>query len=198
MCSSTGSRSFRASSGSRSASSSIEPLRSANSTVTCLRSPSRVALEVRIFSARCLGVYASGEGERDAAGVSPAVSGIPHLLQNRDPGGNSVLHEEQIKLSRAPQPRQKFDPGGFTCWQLGHVILESPRARARNRNGGSVASALGAPGSSAKPHPQSPRAEARDRPYPESGPQRNVLRPARLSDQSHCGDAGFGQLSVFG
>jgi hypothetical protein len=29
---------------------------SANNTVTCLRSPSRALLEVRIFSARCLGV----------------------------------------------------------------------------------------------------------------------------------------------
>src|SRR5262249_42904834 len=38
----------RASSGSRSASSSIDPLRSANSTVTCLRSPSRAAREVRL------------------------------------------------------------------------------------------------------------------------------------------------------
>jgi hypothetical protein len=47
-------------SGSRSASNSIEPLRSAKSTVTCLRSPSRAALEGRIFSARCLGVYESG------------------------------------------------------------------------------------------------------------------------------------------
>jgi class 3 adenylate cyclase len=56
IASSTGSRSFRASSGSRSARSSIEPLRSAKSTVTCLRSPSRALLEVMIFSARCLGV----------------------------------------------------------------------------------------------------------------------------------------------
>jgi hypothetical protein len=47
---------LRASSGSRSASSSMEPLRSAKRTVTCLRSPSSAALEVRIFSARCLGV----------------------------------------------------------------------------------------------------------------------------------------------
>ncbi len=38
MCSSTGSRSFRASSESRSASNFIDPLRSANSTVTCFRS----------------------------------------------------------------------------------------------------------------------------------------------------------------
>src|SRR5262245_9249126 len=54
--STTASSSLRASSGSRSASRSMEPLMSANSTVTCLRSPSRAALEVRIFSARCLGV----------------------------------------------------------------------------------------------------------------------------------------------
>jgi hypothetical protein len=49
--------------GSRSASSSIEPLRSAKSTVTCLRSPSRAAFEVRIFSARCFGVYESGAAD---------------------------------------------------------------------------------------------------------------------------------------
>src|SRR5262249_34452266 len=134
MCSRTGSRILRASSGSRSASSSIEPLRSAKSTVTCLRSPSRAALDVRILSARCLGVYASGEGARDAAAVSAAVIGVPHLLQNRDPGGSSVLHEEQVKLSRAPQPRQKFDPGGFSCWHPGHVIPESPRAWVKKRN----------------------------------------------------------------
>src|SRR5215813_4444295 len=149
MCSSTGSRILRASSGSRSASNSIEPLRSAKSTVTCLRSPSRALLDVRIFSARCLGVYASGEGARDAAAVSAAVIGVPHLLQNRDPGGSSVWHEGQIKLSRAPQPRQKFDPGGFTCWHLGHVMPESPRTWARNRNGGPSVSALGAPGQEA-------------------------------------------------
>src|SRR5215475_925034 len=40
MRSNTGSRSCRTSSGSRSARSSIEPLRSANNTVTCFRSPS--------------------------------------------------------------------------------------------------------------------------------------------------------------
>jgi hypothetical protein len=35
---------------------SIEPLRSANRTVTCLRSPSRARVDMRIFSASCLGV----------------------------------------------------------------------------------------------------------------------------------------------
>jgi hypothetical protein len=34
----------------------MDPFRSANSTVTCLRSPSRALREVRIFSARCFGV----------------------------------------------------------------------------------------------------------------------------------------------
>jgi hypothetical protein len=34
----------------------MEPLRSAKSTVTCFRSPSNALFEVRIFSARCLGV----------------------------------------------------------------------------------------------------------------------------------------------
>ena len=47
-----GSRRAWAASGSRSRISSVEPLRSANSTVTCLRSPSRALLGVRIFSAR--------------------------------------------------------------------------------------------------------------------------------------------------
>jgi len=42
--------------GSVSSASSIEPFTSANNTVTCLRSPSRTACDVRIFSARCFGV----------------------------------------------------------------------------------------------------------------------------------------------
>src|SRR5262249_56512901 len=112
MCSSTGSRILRASSGSRSASNSIEPLRSAKRTVTCLRSPSSAALDVRIFSARCLGVYDSGDGARGAAAGS-AVTGVPHLLQNREPGGNSALHEEQATLSRTPKRTQKLDHVGY-------------------------------------------------------------------------------------
>src|SRR6516164_5471039 len=52
------------------ADNSIDPLRSANSTVTCLRSPSRALREVRIFSARCLGVYDCGS--RTAVPCAPA------------------------------------------------------------------------------------------------------------------------------
>src|SRR5262249_1146992 len=105
--------------------SPVEFTKSQKRTVTCLRSPSRAALEVRIFSARCLGVYDSGEGLRGAATGSP-VTGVPHLLQNREPAGRSVVQFEQGRLSRAPQPRQKFDPGGFACWHRKHVIPEPP------------------------------------------------------------------------
>src|SRR5215813_8120872 len=121
MRSSTGSRSLRASSGSRSASNSIDPLRSAKSTVTCLRSPSRAPLEVRIFSARCLGVYASGAGKRAVAPVSME-TGAPHLLQNLEPAGSGLPQEAQVKTKRAPHARQKFDSEGLACWQLGHIM----------------------------------------------------------------------------
>src|SRR6266511_30505 len=76
-----------ASSGSRSARSSIEPLRSAKSTVTCLRSPTRATPDVWIFSARCWGVYACGE----ALAAAPS-SRFPHPLQKRAPPGFSCPH----------------------------------------------------------------------------------------------------------
>src|SRR5262249_16962583 len=112
-------------SGFRRSASREESTMSQKSTVTCLRSPSRAAFEVRIFSARCLGVYDSGEGLRGAAAGSP-VTGVPHLLQNREPAGSSVVQVEQVRLSRAPQPRQKFDPGGFSCWHRKQVVPEPP------------------------------------------------------------------------
>jgi hypothetical protein len=57
--------------------SSVEPAMSAKSTVTCLRSPSRAEREVRMRSARCLGVY-----ERGACGDA-APSGRPQESQKR-------------------------------------------------------------------------------------------------------------------
>jgi hypothetical protein len=44
--------------------------------VTCLRSPSSAAFEVRIFSAKCRGVYALGESKR-AAGEAAATPACP-------------------------------------------------------------------------------------------------------------------------
>src|SRR2546427_778938 len=52
--------------------SSVESLRSAKSTVTCLRSPSRAVCAERIFSTRCGGVYVSGARSWSLAGAVAA------------------------------------------------------------------------------------------------------------------------------
>src|SRR5713101_3478101 len=119
--SSTGSRSLRASSGSRSASSSIEPFRSAKSTVTCLRSPSRAALEVRIASARCLGVYVSGEPKRAACSCG-LPTGWAHAKQNLAAAGSGVPQFPQRERSGAAHSRQNLAWGGFSVWHRGQVI----------------------------------------------------------------------------
>src|SRR5215470_8016144 len=97
----------------------MEPLRSANSTVTCLRSPSSALLEVRIFSARCLGVYASGLAKRPAGSV---VSAAPQDRQNFLPGVTGVPQLGQVASSRAPQSSQKRAPALFSAWHRGHFI----------------------------------------------------------------------------
>src|SRR5215813_240687 len=138
MRSRTGSRSLRASSGSRSASNSIEPLRSAKSTVTCLRSPSRAALEVRIFSARCFGVYDSGEASHNAAagGVGTPASAAPQLSQNLLLASTFAPQLGQPAASVAPHSRQKRAPSRLSAWHRGHFIPEPPSSWAREgRNG---------------------------------------------------------------
>ncbi len=121
MCASTGSSSVRASSGSRSAISSIEPLTSANRTVTCLRSPSSTAREVRIFSARCRGVYDPGEPKRGRPPEGPA-TGCPQSRQNLAAAGNEAPQRSQGTLSGVPQARQNLAPGELSTWHRGHVI----------------------------------------------------------------------------
>src|SRR5437867_829426 len=122
MRSITGSRSLRASSGSRSASSSIEPLRSAKRTVTCLRSPSSALLEVRIFSARCLGVYVWGELNRGSTGLAVAVSDLPQPPQNFSPPSLRKPHEGQVEANESPHSPQKRRPSRFSVWHRGQSI----------------------------------------------------------------------------
>src|SRR5204862_7518727 len=122
---SIGSRIRRASSGSRSASSSIELLRSAKRTVTCFRSPSIAVFDVRIFSARRRGVYESGEANRVLA--SPAFGGgpigWPHFLQKLCERALTVPQATQASASFVPHSGQKSASGGDGCWHRGHVIL---------------------------------------------------------------------------
>src|SRR5260370_28496767 len=97
--------------------SSIEPFTSANSTVTCLRSPSNAAFDCRILSARCLGVYARGLRARSlvvrllVAAGPPSPSALPQSAQNFAPGALSELQFEQRFDSGLPHSAQNFLPG---------------------------------------------------------------------------------------
>src|SRR6516165_4882962 len=116
MSCSTGSMTARASSGSSSRISSVDPLMSANSAVTVLRSPltaSDVGAESLRRTLLSLGGAgaAFGSGSRIAAPHSPqnfspgsmgaphfgheATSGVPQLVQNLRPSRLSLPHFEQ-------------------------------------------------------------------------------------------------------
>src|SRR5271166_2177491 len=92
MSLSAGSTIARASSGSKSCSSSVEPLISANSAVTVLRSPSRISSELASAVRRTGGFFVS--------------AGFPAM----------------IPVSELPQRPQKFSSGSLTAPQLGQFV----------------------------------------------------------------------------
>src|SRR5688572_8978590 len=114
------------SSGSRRSDSEVKPETSTKSTVTCLRSPLSALAVVRILSARCFGVYASGEAKRGCAGLS---SDTAHCPQNLFSGGLPAPHDGQIAISGAAHWPQNRAPEGFSIWHWGHFITP-PRERA--------------------------------------------------------------------
>jgi hypothetical protein len=85
-------------------------VRSAKSTVTCLRSPSRALLEVKIFSARCLGVYVSGEANLGPAAAGEAPKAAPHPPQNFTPGSFEKPHEGHASANAVPPSPQNRRP----------------------------------------------------------------------------------------
>src|SRR5882724_11919800 len=93
------------SSGSIDSERSIDPLRSAKRTVTCLRSPSSALRELRIFSARCFGVYERGSGGGLARGAS---TGRSHSKQNLALLGSSAPQAVQRTPNEAPHSRQNL------------------------------------------------------------------------------------------
>src|SRR6266478_8227606 len=107
MSFSAGSTMARASSGSRSSISSIEPLMSANNAVTVLRSPSSVSGELLSGATRTLEADPCGV-EVATAAPAPFVSGAPHLPQKSDVGGFSALHFAQCFASAFPHFAQKL------------------------------------------------------------------------------------------
>src|SRR5260370_32463783 len=97
----------RASSGSRSRINSVEPLMSANSAVTVLRSPSSASGELLSGATRTLEADHCDD-EVAAAAPAPFVSGAPHLPQKSDVGGFSALHFAQCFASAFPHFAQKL------------------------------------------------------------------------------------------
>src|SRR2546428_1899680 len=107
------------SSGSSVSDIAVKPDTSENITVTIFRSPSMALFKVRIFSARCLGVYDSGLAKRAAGSV---VSAAPQDRQNFLPGVTGVPQLGQAASSRAPQSSQKRAPASFSAWHREHFM----------------------------------------------------------------------------
>src|SRR5215472_7376298 len=106
----------RASSGSRSSIRSIEPLMSANSAVTVLRSPSR-------FSAAEASATRIGPSFDFFADAGAADSmAVPHCLQNRAPRLTAALHAGQISSSFEPQRSQNAASAGLSVLHDAHSI----------------------------------------------------------------------------
>src|SRR3984893_9321378 len=114
----------RASSGSRSSIKSIEPLISANSAVTVLRSPSGGA---PAFSAtRRRGAFCDGAGgvrvEVEVAGAATA-SEAAHSLQNFAAEGLANPQLAHRRGNGAGDSLQNFTPSGFSKPQLEQRII---------------------------------------------------------------------------
>src|SRR5260370_40614555 len=107
MIFSAGSIIARASSGSRSCSSSVEPLISAKSAVTVLRSPS-IASDAALSAATLI----SDLVEETSPFAEPI--DVPHFLQKRAPGLTDALQAGQINSSFAPHPSQNEASDGLS------------------------------------------------------------------------------------
>src|SRR5215472_11456852 len=115
----------RASSGSRSCSSSVEPLISANRAVTVLRSPSS---DASAWWALTVDRERSGTASRDAASTQ---NRAPHCLQNLASKGFSAPHFAQRAVSNwFPQPTQNLASSELSRLQVGQRIgLQHPLPR---------------------------------------------------------------------
>src|ERR1700756_2183967 len=112
MTLSAGSIIARASSGSRSSINSVEPLMSANSAVTVLRSPSAVSVSCVILIA--VDGCARGFDEAEVVAVLGA-SEAPQSPQKTSPGGFSAPHLLQRLVTALPHFPQKRRPSRISA-----------------------------------------------------------------------------------
>jgi hypothetical protein len=110
-------------------------LRVGEETVTFLRSPSRTALEVRIFSARQAGVYRLGTGPEGPAweGLRSAMPGrwARHIRHKIYTGDGLANPQAGQRGSQRPHSPQYFRPSGLSKPQLGQCIGLLPRGACR-------------------------------------------------------------------
>ncbi len=88
----------------------------------CLRSPSRATREVRIFSARCLGVYVWGAANLGPAAVGETPKAAPHPPQNFTPGSFENPQDGQARAKGEPHSAQNRRPALLALPQRGQVI----------------------------------------------------------------------------
>jgi hypothetical protein len=106
----------RASSGSRSSINSIEPLMSANSAVTVLRSPSNSAAGwSAVLSLSDAGTSVLVTGRKSEAALGDESRGAAHSPQKRAAGEFSNPHFAQHRLNGAAHCSQNFSPSGFSA-----------------------------------------------------------------------------------
>src|SRR5689334_4983637 len=122
MSFSAGSTMARASSGSRSSISSIEPLMSANSVVTVLRSPSGVAVSKESVTRT---VESADRGAVSAA-ASRRVITVEHWEQNLARGGFSAPHDGHRCANGAAHSIQNLAVSGFSTPQFEQRIRSPP------------------------------------------------------------------------
>src|SRR5277367_441806 len=113
----------RASSGSRSCSSSVEPLISANRAVTVLRSPS-IAGASEFSTATLMPDEVDRAVAFEGCPVSPPRAAA-HCAQNLASGGLSNPHFGHRRLNGTAHSIQNFAPGGFSVEQLSQRIAVS-------------------------------------------------------------------------
>ena len=124
-------------SGSRRSARRVDSTMSQNSTVTCLRSPSSALRDIRIFSARCFGVYAPGE-PNCGGGVADSAVGRAHSGQNFAVAESGVPQFAQVRGSVAAHSSQNLAGSRFSCWHRGHFMRRRPRSAVTHHVAGTI------------------------------------------------------------
>src|SRR5271163_4899920 len=127
MSLSAGSTNARASSGSRSSIRSIEPLMSANSAVTVLRSPSE-GVEVSGGSAatRMAAALGFAMGGLGASARGGSISAVPHSPQNLKGAAFCAPQLGHFRVKGLPHSPQNLLPAGLSEAQFVQRISAAP------------------------------------------------------------------------